>query len=332
MVTPEGEFPRQVLVTGASGFLGSAVVRRAVEEGIKVRALSRRTGPAAEGVEWRSADIRDPKALDEALQGVDGVIHAAGLAHVFRDPDPTAFTSVNEIGTINVAEASARAKIRHLVLVSSVSVYGPHAAASCDEAAPCRPEGPYAISKYRAELGANRVAEATKLPMTILRMATIYGEGDPGNVGRLLGALERGRFVWVGSGANRKSLIHQADAARACLLALRNPPQGIQIYNVSGPPHTMREVVEGLAAALGRRPPGKGVPAGLALGLARLAGLVPLRRLRSLHLTLSKWLADDVYEATKFERALGFRAEVELADGLRREAEWHRSSKKEGVP
>jgi nucleoside-diphosphate-sugar epimerase len=331
MATPEGEFPRQVLVTGAAGFLGSCVVRRAVEDGLRVRGLSRRPGPAAGGVEWCRHDVRDPAGLAEALRGVDGVIHAAGLAHVFRDPDPAAFRSVNEVGTANVAEAAARAGVRHFVHVSSVAVYGPHPPAACAEGTPCRPEGPYGTSKYQAELRATRAAEAAGMPLTILRLATLYGEGDPGNVARLMRAIDRGRFLWVGAGSNRKSLLHRADAATACLVALRNPRPGVQVYNVSAPPCTMRAVVEGLAAALGRRPPRWGVPAPLARGLARLLALLaPTGRLRSLPSTVAKWLADDVYDSTRFQQAVGFRAEVDLADGLRREVEWHRRAQNEG--
>jgi nucleoside-diphosphate-sugar epimerase len=315
------------VVTGASGFLGEGILQCALGEGLSVRALARRAGPARPDVEWRPADIRDPKSLAGLFDGADGVIHAAGLAHVFRNPDPAAFQSVNEEGTANVAEAAARAGVRHFVQISSVSVYGPHAAAACDETTPCRPEGPYASSKFQAEARATRVAEAAGMGLTVLRLATVYGEGDPGNVARLMRAIDRGRFVWVGRGENRKSLIHRTDAARACLAALRGPRQGGRAYNVSGPPCTMREVVEGLAAALGRRPPRWGVPVPLARGGARLlARLAPFGRARSLPATISRWLADDVYDGLQFMKAFAFATQVGLADGLRQEVAWYRAT------
>ena len=100
------------------------------------------------------------------------------------------------------------------------------------------------------------------------------------------------------------------------LTALRAPGADVNVYNISAPPCTMKEIVTGLAAALGRPLPGWRFPAALALGLSR-----PLRTVRS---TLEKWLADDVYDARRFEVTFGFRARVGLAEGLRREVEWYR--------
>ena len=71
------------------------------------------------------------------------------------------------------------------------------------------------------------------MALTILRLATLYGEGDPGNVGRLIRTLDRGRFLWIGDGSNRESLLYKGDAARACMAVAERPASGINIYNVS---------------------------------------------------------------------------------------------------
>jgi nucleoside-diphosphate-sugar epimerase len=304
-----------VLITGASGFLGSALVRQIALAGLSVRATDRREAIEIPGIECVCADILQPDTLKAALEGVDGVIHAAGLAHVFDKAAATPFKVVNEIGTLNVACAAAQAGVKHFILVSSVAVYGGSRAGGGEDSG-CYPDGPYAESKYQAELRAIEIARSTGMSLTILRLATLYGEGDPGNVARLMRAIDRRRFVWVGDGSNRKSLLHREDAARACLTALRAPGADVNVYNISAPPCTMKEIVTGLAAVLGRPLPGWRFPAALALGLSR-----PLRTVRS---TLEKWLADDVYDARKFEVTFGFRARVGLAEGLRREVEWYR--------
>jgi len=85
------------------------------------------------------------------------------------------------------------------------------------------PVGPYALSKYNAKLRAIEIARDSGMALTILRLATLYGEGDPGNVGRLLRTLDRGRFLWIGDGSNRKSLLHKGDAARACMAVAERP-------------------------------------------------------------------------------------------------------------
>ncbi len=315
------------LVSGAAGFLGTALVERLRTVGMSCRAMDLRSGPPGFGVEWVCADVTDPKSLQPVFEGMKGVVHAAGLAHQFGSRSKSSdFAGVNVRGTENVLSAAARAGVRDVVLVSSVSVYGPGAGAR-DEAAPCRPEGPYAASKFEAEKVACRIAAEAGLRLTILRMATIYGEGDPGNVSRLIRAIDRRRFVWIGDGSNRKSLIHRDDAARACVTALLSPRAQASLFNVSAPPCLMREVVEAIAAALGRSIPRFRVSAraaGLAAGAlkALTSGSAPARRMVS---TVRKWLADDVYDGTRFDQAFSFRAEVDLAKGLAREVAWYRA-------
>jgi len=253
-------------------------------------------------------------------------VHVAGLAHVFN-AGPKAellFTQVNEDGTRNVAAAAAKAGVEHLVVISSVSVYGKHLARGCDETERCEPFGSYAKSKYNAELRALEVSAQTGLKVTILRLATLCGEGDPGNVGRLIQALERGRFIWIGRGDNRKSLLYACDAARACVAALRRPPKSPEIYNVSGPAITMREIVEALSSDLGKTPPRLSLPAPLLLGAARVFAGCGFSKGRFVLLSLRKWLADDVYSAEKIREQLGFTAETSIRDALQREVKWYR--------
>ena len=321
---------RKVLITGAGGFLGSEIVRQVAETELGVRASDLSEVSPFSGVDYRCADILDPASLAPALNGMEGVIHTAGLAHVF-DKSKAAiapFKDVNETGTANVVQAAVHAGVQHFVLISSIAVYG-SSTPERNENSACRPEGPYAESKWRAEQHAIQIAETSGMRLTILRLATLYGEGDPGNVGRLMRVIDRGRFIWVGDGSNHKSLLHRQDAARACLVALCAPQaRSVNLYNVSAPPCTMREVVEQMALALGKRVPRLPLPAWLALSLTGTAASLVRGHggLGTLHATLQKWLADDVCDASKFERAFGFQTRVKLSQGLRREVVWYRES------
>ncbi len=323
------QYELPVLVTGAKGFLGSEIVRQAVSAQLVMRATDRHAESITPDVDYRPADILDLSSLNSVFRDVSIVVHAAGLAHIFdKSQALTApFKAINEQGTANVARAAAAAGVRHFILISSVSVYGPFTHGTYDESAPCRPEGPYAESKYQAEQRAIEIAQRSGMALTILRLATLYGEGDPGNVARLMRTIDRGRFVWVGDGSNCKSLLYKGDAARAILAVSQQPASGIAIYNVAAPPCTMRQVVDGLAAALNRRPfplriPASGVSAaiGLAAELTRGRG-----KLGAWQGTLAKWLADDVYDASRFERTMNFQTHVSLSEGLRREVAWYRS-------
>jgi nucleoside-diphosphate-sugar epimerase len=313
----------RMLVTGANGFLGSEIARCAVASGCKVRGLTRRGAGDLDGVEFQHADILTPSRMVEVSEGVDVVVHAAGMAHVRHPTQESALQlqHVNEQGVANVVQAAVDGGVRHVVLISSVSVYGSQAR-QATEKTHCIPEGPYAVSKFQGEIRAKEIAEASGLRLTILRMATLYGDDDPGNVGRLMRAIDRRRFIRIGSGNNRKSLLHRRDAATAVLLAaVRDRGPWIETYNVAGKSVRMRDVVCGLAEALGRNIPSLTIPAGIVQSALRLVAWFKPTRKRGTawKSTLEKWLGDDEFDAEKFREELGFKPAVELSEGLRQQ-------------
>ena len=106
------------------------------------------------------------------------------------------------------------------------------------------------------------------------------------------------------------------------------PASGINIYNVSAPACTMREIVDGIADALGKYPFPVRVPASPALLLSRHLSRIPNRRLAALHQTVKKWLAEDVYDTRRFEKAYGFQTKTSLKEGLKREVDWYKKNNK----
>lgn len=317
----------KLLVTGASGFLGSEIVRLAQADGWQIRCLVRNPNHGVRGLETIVGDIGDRKLLERASAGVTHVIHAAGLAHVFGKAarDQQRFNEVNELGTANVLDAALKAGASHVILISSVSVYGGYPGGECDETVPCNPRGFYAISKRQSELRAIECAERELGSLTILRLATLYGEGDRGNVAKLIQALNRGRFIWPGNGENRKSLIYKEDAARGCLCALNNPVNGTEIFNVSAHPATMKEIVAASCRALGRTLPSFRIP----LAVIKTAGAVSrtVGDPGNLDGRLQKFIHDDVYSGAKFEAAFNFHPTVNLSEGIRREVEFFRTER-----
>jgi nucleoside-diphosphate-sugar epimerase len=308
-------------VTGATGFLGTEILRLA--EGWRVRALTRSAGPVANADEAVQCSFADVSGLTAGLHGVSTVIHAAGLAHVFG-PDArneAAFIQANAEYTVNLARAARDAKVAHFVLVSSVSVYGASVNGLVDESFPCLPESPYARSKYRAEQMAKDVLAGSATELTILRMGTIYGEKDRGNIRKLIRAIERDRFLWLGAGLNKKSLIYKADAARACLLVAdrQRAANEQNTFNVCAPAITMREIVSTIAMVLGKCEPRVGIPAPLlnaGTGLWRMMG-DPF----GVADRIEKFMRDDAYSSKQFERTFCFSVQTELAEGMKREVQ-----------
>lgn len=316
----------RVLVTGATGFLGAAICRQLLTEGISVRAAGHTRCTPINNLNFVPIDVLKPETIRTAMCGVTHVIHAAGLAHVFHATQDAAFDAVNVGGTANVVNAAADAGVRYFILASSVAVYG-GSAKQADECTPCRPETAYALSKRQSEQRAVEIAQRAGMSLAILRFATLYGEGDRGNVARLMRSIDRGRFIWIGDGANRKSLLHQQDAARACSVVLRASNEGINTYNVAAAAYRMRDIVNGIAFALGRRVSRLYVPAPLALNISKtLAAMMRgYRRARALDVMVQKWLADDIYVADKFAHVFDFRPIVDLEIGLRRQVMWYRN-------
>jgi nucleoside-diphosphate-sugar epimerase len=324
----------RVLVTGASGFVGSAIAWRCQEAGLEVRCTGRSGKIPEHLVDYWTADLLDADALSGLVAGVEAVVHAAGLAHQFGQANRARdrFRAINVCTTENVVRAAIRQGVRHVILVSSVSVYGPHAVTICKEEHLCCPQEPYSQSKYEAEQRAVELAQEFGLKLTILRLATVYGEEDRGNVARLIRVIDHGRFAWVGTGTNLKSLIHRDDVARACVTVLRQPPAGINVFNLSGPPCPMRQIVDTLAGALDRRLPRWHIPASLALCLARLAGAMGGKNsfLLRPYAALRKWLAEDAYDSGRFNQMFSFQTQIPLAEGLHREVMWYKSQTREG--
>jgi len=313
---------RQLLVTGASGFLGSEIVGLAREAGWHVRGFDRNSSSEIDGVETLVGDISDTAMLCKACEGITAIVHAAGLTHIFGagSRDSTLFDAVNVEGTRSLVEAALACGVPHVVLISSVSVYGDYPGAICDETVPCHPQGPYAISKRRSEVSATERMATGPGSLTILRFATIYGEGDRGNVAKLIGALDRGRFIWPGSGQNQKSLIYKEDAARACLCALERSVSGIEVFNVSARPVSMREIVSAICQALGSPIPRLRIPSAfLRAGRAMSRSLGDPGQLGQ---RLEKFIRDDVYDGSRFESTFDFRPAISLSEGMRREVEF----------
>lgn len=267
----------RVLVTGAGGFVGRAVVAALVEAGRPVRAQLRRPAPLPPAVEAVRIEEIAAAGWHDVLQGVDGIIHLAARVHAegAAAADEPAFLADNRDATARLAAAAAAAGVRRLVFASSVKAMGEASppGGALDEASPCRPGDPYGRSKRAAELRLAEIAAGSALEVAVLRPPLVYGPGVGANFRRLLAAVDRGWPLPFGLVANRRSLVYRGNLASALIAALDHPGAAGETFLVAdGPPLATPALIRRLAAALGRPARLLPVPPGLLAAAGRLAG------------------------------------------------------------
>jgi UDP-glucose 4-epimerase len=258
------------------------------------------------------------------MQGIDAVIHLAALLHVVNPPVSlrAEYERINVGGTATVIEAARQAGVGRLVLFSTIAVYGGSAGRILTEDSPPRPDSFYAETKLAAERIVLAAKRADGGPMgTVLRLGAVYGSRIKGNYRRLLIALARGRFVPLGTGSNRRTLVYDRDAGRAAMLAAIHPDAAGRIFNVTdGQIHTIEAIIETLCGALGRVPPRLTLPVG---PIHRFAGILedsarafgfqsPIVRA-----TIDKYTEDVAVDGRRFCARLGFAPRYDLAAGWR---------------
>jgi nucleoside-diphosphate-sugar epimerase len=312
----------RLLVTGATGAIGPAVVRASLAAGHDVRALVRGDAPAdaLPGVEWCKGDLLEPASLVAAVRQVDAVVHLAALLHITNPPPALQreYERVNVDGTAHLLAAARAAGVPRFVLASTTAVYGDTHGQVADEGTAPRPDTWYAASKLRAEQLVLDAVGGSRPEGVVLRFSAAYGPRVKGNYRRLVIALARRRFVGVGAGSNRRSLIHEDDVGAAVMRAATHDTGGGRLYNVAdGSPHRVRDIIEAISRALGRPAPRFSVPAPVARTAARAvdAASTLLGRPLGLAGALQKYLEDSAVDATRIRTELGFEPRVTLERG-----------------
>ncbi|MHB1005639.1 MAG: NAD-dependent epimerase/dehydratase family protein [Chloroflexota bacterium] len=227
----------KVIVTGASGFIGTHLLRALAVEGVEVVALGRRQ-PAVAVAEWHAVDVADPVVRLHAAHA-DAIVHLAALSDASLSlREPLTYSLVNALGTAHLLEA-ARESGAFFVLASSQRVYQPSANPLAEDA-PLRPTEPYGYSKLVAELWVKMYREVYGLPTTALRFFSVYGPGQgrpgaasaSGVVSILLHRATAGEEVWV-DGAKRRDLTYVGDVVAGILAALGARARCRPVYNIA---------------------------------------------------------------------------------------------------
>lgn len=304
-----------ILVTGATGFVGKAVCRQLQRADRRVHALIRKesAAPREEGIVWHEYEGLDDEAgIARAMRGMDGVIHLAARVHQMNDPaaDPLAeFMRVNVEGTRRLAEAAVRSGVRRFVYVSSIKA----------ETGDARLD-PYGYSKKKSEELLLELGRSSALEVVVFRPCLVYGPGVKANFLSLLKAVRAGIPLPLAGLQNKRSYLFVGNLADALIRALDSAGAISRVLPLSdGRDVSTTELIRLMAAAAGVRATLFRVP-----GLLTLAGALTGRRAAVQRLTGSLTV-----DSAPARTALPWTPPVSLEEGIRQTVAWYLHMEKE---
>lgn len=305
---------KHILVTGGSGFVGSALIKRLLSEHRDILAVGRSdVNLPVETVKVSS--FSELGALGQRLGSIDVVVHCAARAHIMNDNtvDPLAeYRKVNVDGSLNVARHALEAGVKRFLFVSSIKVNGEHTPPGrpfTEEAAPA-PEDPYGISKYEAERELQALCAETDMELVIIRPPLVYGPGVKGNFASMIRLMEKGLPLPLGAVRNKRSLVALDNLVDLIVTCVDSPAAANQVFLAAdGQDISTTELLRNVANAMGKPARLLPVPSGLLMLGASLFGkkAVAKRLLGSLQVDISK-----------ARELLGWQPPVSVEEGLAR--------------
>ena len=323
----------KLLLTGGSGFIGSRLALTARAQRLDVVVTGQVNNDAERsrvaemtraGVTLETGALQDADFARRIVAGCDLVIHLAAAQHEANVPD-SYFEEVNIGGTRSLLHASRAAEVRRFVYGSTIGVYGSAAEGLLDEDSPTRPDNIYGRTKLAAEKVVRE--EAGGLETCIVRISETYGPGDF-RLLKLFRAIDKGAFMMIGDGQNRRQAMHVNDLIEGLLVASRHSAAIGQTFVMPGhEAMTTREMVATIAGALGRPVPRLRLPlwpfiaaAVVFEGTFKPLGIQPPLHRRRLDFFRKSF----VFSTKKAESLLGFVPRMTFAEGARETAAWYR--------
>ncbi len=306
-----------ILVTGATGFIGSSLVNKLVPEH-QVKAVVRKD-LSMPNVDVVSEDLNPATNWSKYLGNVSSIIHLAARVHIMHDTavDPLSeFRKVNVEGTLNLARQAAKAQVRRFIFLSSIKVNGEETRQNepfkeTDEPAP---KDSYAISKWEAEEGLFRIADASGMEVVVIRPPLVYGPGVKANFLQMMKWLYRGIPLPLGAIDNKRSLVALDNLIDLIKVCIHHPAAANQVFLVSdGEDLSTTELLRRLARAMGRWPKLVPIPSKiLKVGLGMFGKADIAKR-------ICGSLQVDIRKARK---VLGWQPPVSVDEGLEQTATW----------
>jgi dihydroflavonol-4-reductase len=319
----------RILITGGTGFIGSNLAKRLLDQGHEVRLLSLVATPAeranADELSRRGASLLEgsvaERSLHErALEGIDVVHHVAATMREADVPDRV-FWDTNVAATKDLLAASRRLGVRRFVYCSTMGVTGDVRGRRVDETTPHRPKDVYQQTKSAAELWVLEQSPSDGFGAMAVRPADVYGPGDR-RLLKLFRMIQKRRFVYLGSGRGRRHMIYIDDLVDGMLAAQEREEAVGRVFLLAGPaPIALRDLAERIAAELGVTPPRWQLPyrpiwllSALVEAACRPLGIQPPIYPRRVDF----YAHDYEFDTARAREGLGFVPRVDVDEGVRR--------------
>lgn len=308
---------QRILLTGATGFVGTAIQQRIIADGQYdlTIAARRAISPLSAACVVQVTELTAEVDWAEALQGVSLVIHAAARAHIMKDEvtDPLAeYRKVNVEGTLNLARQAAAAGVKRFVFISSIKVNGEQTPLGKPFVAndAVAPEDAYGISKWEAEQSLQQLAAETGMEVVIIRPPLVYGPSVKGNFANMIKLVEKGLPLPLGAIHNQRSLVALDNLVDLIIICIDHPAAANQVFLAGdGEDVSTTELLRGVAKAMGKPSRLIPVPAGLLqLGATMLGKKAVAQRL----------LGSLQVDITKAQQLLGWTPPLTVEQGLQR--------------
>jgi nucleoside-diphosphate-sugar epimerase len=204
-------------------------------------------------------------------------------------------------------------------LISSVSVYGNYGSLEVTEDFKCNAKGEYAQSKRFSELKAIEICKKNSIKLTVLRLGTVIGENDRGNTARLITQINNNRFIWIGKGKNRKTLVYKKDVAEIIGKIVENEEFEAGTFNLVAKPLAMKKIVEIIFENLGKKKPKIFLPEQIVRKFFIINKILNIDLLERLEKIVDKWLSDEIFSGKKIFLQHNLAPKTEIGDALKKQ-------------
>lgn len=319
-----------VLVTGGTGFIGSLLVNRLSSLGCRISMLvENQCDVGLTDCHVHRGNLLARDTLLDAGKDAGLVYHLAA----FTDPDAESpedverCFSVNVEGTKNLL-SSLGPSTEHVIFFSTVYVFGRQNGEGIDEAFPINPSTPYGRSKLEAENLVREWGLRNGVMTTCLRLPVVYGPGNKGNIYRMIDAIAKRRFLLIGRGANKRSMIYVGNVVDAAIaVAFREEADGAVFIVTDSEDYSVLELYRTILELLGIRPLPLRVPLPIARVAAtafNLAGRMVGKELPYNSRVLSRLTSSLTFSSKQIEDTVGFRPACDLREGMAKTVRWYR--------